>query len=116
MKFQLDSLVEELASINEELLDPAIYSDQKKLKELSLKKKNLEEPVELYLEYKACYDAIEEAKMMMSDPEMAELAKEEKSEAEKKIPGLEEKIKIALIPKDPNDDKNIMIEVRAGTG
>lgn len=116
MKFQLDSLVEELASINEELLDPAIYSDQKKLKELSLKKKNLEEPVELYLEYKACYEAIEEAKMMMSDPEMAELAKEEKAEAERKIPGLEEKIKIALIPKDPNDDKNIMIEVRAGTG
>lgn len=116
MKFQLDSLVEELDSINEELLDPSIYGDQKRLKELSLRKKNLEAPVDLYKEYKACYETIEEAKLMLNDPEMGELAKEEKAEAEKRIPQLEEDLKIALIPQDPNDDKNIIIEVRAGTG
>ena len=115
MKYNLDSLLEEFKSLEAELSDPSIYSDQKKLREVASKKKRIEEPVELYIEYKACYDTIEEAKVMMEDPEMKELALEEKKEAEAKIPKLEERLKIALLPKDPNDDKNILLEVRAWT-
>jgi len=116
MKYNLDSLLEEFASLEAELSDPSIYSDQKRLREVGSKKKKIEEPVELYREYKACYEAIEEARIMMDDPEMKELALEEKKEAEKKIPDLEERLKIALLPKDPNDDKNIILEVRAWAG
>lgn len=116
MKYNLDSLLEEFANLEAEMSDPSIYSDQKRLREVASKKKRIEEPVELYREYKACYESLEEAKIMMEDPEMKELALEEKKEAEKKIPDLEERLKIALLPKDPNDDKNILLEVRAGAG
>lgn len=116
MKYNLDSLLQEFASLEAELADPSIYSDQKRLREVASKKKRIEEPVELYREYKASYEAIEEAKMMLDDPDMKELALEEKKEAESKIPALEERLKIALLPKDPNDDKNIILEVRAWAG
>lgn len=118
MKFNLDSLVEEYKKLEEELSNPEIFSDQKKVREVSSKKKNLERPVEIYLEYKAIYEAIDEAKKILeeeNDPEMIDLAKMEKKEAEDKIPKLEEDLQIALIPKDPNDDKNVMVEVRAWT-
>lgn len=116
MKYNLDALLKDYAKLEAELSDPEIYSDQKKLKEISSKKKKIQEPVELYKEYKECYSVIEEAKVMMEDPEMRELALEEKKEAESKIPELEEKLKLALLPKDPNDDKDIILEVRAWAG
>jgi len=118
MKFNLDNLVEEFEQLEKELSNPEIFSDQKKVKKVSSAKKAIEEAVSLYKEYKETYQTLEEAKLMLedNDPEMKELAKMEKSEAENKIEELEEKLKIALLPKDPNDDKNIMLEVRAGTG
>lgn len=118
MKFNLDSLVEEYRKLEEELSNPEIFSDQKKVREVSSKKKSLEKPVEIYIEYKSVYESIDEAKKILeeeNDAEMIELAKMEKKEAEDKIPELEEKLQIALIPKDPNDDKNVMVEVRAWT-
>ncbi len=119
MKFQLDSLVEEYKSLEAELSDPEIYSDIKRLKTTNQKKKNLEEAVELYGKYKAYYQNMEEAKQMLTeekDAEMQEMIKMEIAEAEEAIPELEEKLKIALLPKDPNDDKNIIIEIRAWAG
>lgn len=119
MKFQLDNLVAEYENLEKELSDPAIFSDIKRLKSVNQKKKSIEKSVELYKEYKKIYANYEEAKTLVvneKDPEMLELMKLEIAEAEEKIPTLEEELKIALLPKDPNDDKNIILEVRAGAG
>ena len=119
MKFQLDNLITEYESLETELADPTIYSDLKRLKTVNQKKKSLEKTVELYREYKTVYANYEEAKTLVTDekdPEMLELMKLEIAESEKKIPDLEEALKLALLPKDPNDDKNIILEVRAGAG
>ena len=118
MKFELDNLVTEYNNLETELANPEVYSDPKKLKELMQKKKNLEETVILYKEYKSVYMNFEEAKSLLkteSDPDMIAMAKEELETSESKITDFEEKLKIALIPKDKNDDKNIMLEVRAWT-
>jgi peptide chain release factor 1 len=119
MKFQLDNLITEYEALETELADPSIYSDVKRLKTTNQKKKNLEKTVELYKEYKLVYANYEEAKTLVvneKDPEMLELMKMEIATAEKRIPELEEALKIALLPKDPNDEKNIILEVRAGAG
>mgnify|MGYP000009119839 FL=1 len=119
MKFQLDNLITEYENLEQELADPAIFSDIKRLKSVNQKKKNLEKTVELYKIYKNLYANYEEAKTLVvneKDPEMLELMKMEIAEAEEKIPVLEEELKIALLPKDPNDEKNIILEVRAGAG
>lgn len=118
MKFELDNLVDEYNNLEKELANPEVYSDPKKLKELMQKKKNLEDTVMMYKEYKNTYSNYEEAKALLkteSDPEMIEIAKEELSSSEAKIADYEEKLNIMLIPKDKNDEKNIMLEVRAGT-
>lgn len=119
MKFNLDSLVIEFERLEAELSNPEVFKDQKKVKELATKKKSITEAVELYKEYKNVYSNYEENKIMLGsekDEEMRELLKMEISEAEEKIPQLEENLKIALLPKDQNDDKNIMVEIRAGAG
>jgi len=75
--------------------------------------------VSLYRQYKQESSSLDEAVKILyeeNDEEMRELAKMQKEESEEKIEDLEEKIKIALLPKDPNDDKNIIVELRAGTG
>ncbi len=116
MKFQLDNLVAEYENLEKELSDPSIFSDIKRLKSVNQKKKSIEKSVELYKEYKNVYSNYEEAKTLVvneKDPEMLELMKMEIAEAEVKIPTLEEELKISLLPKDPNDDKNIILEVRA---
>ncbi len=119
MKFNLDSLLAEFEDLEKQLSDPEIFKDQKRVRQVSQKKKNMEEAVELYKEYKSLHKAQEENKQMLNDEkddEMKELLKEEINEGQEKIPLLEEKLKVALLPKDPNDDKNIMVEVRAWTG
>lgn len=117
MKFNLDNLVLEYENLEKELANPEVFKDQKKVKDLSLKKKNLEESVSLYKEYKTLQVALEEAEEMLGlwDNDMRELALLQKEESLQKIWDLEEKLKIALLPKDPNDEKNIIIEVRAWT-
>jgi len=118
MKFNLDNLVKELNKIDMELSNPEIFRDQKKLRELSSRKKQLIKPVELYNEYKSQYQAYNEALHILEnekDEEMRELAKLQKNESQKNIENLEEQIKIALIPKDKDDDKNIIVEIRAWT-
>ena len=107
MKFNLDSLVAEYHELETKLSDPEIFKDQKKVKEVSSKKKAMQWAVELYKEYKAVNKALVDNKEML---------KEEIREIEANIPEMEETLKVELLPKDPNDDKNIMVEVRAWAG
>jgi len=119
MKFNLDNLVEEFENLEKKLSDPEIFKDQKKVKDVSSRKKSIKWAVNLYKKYKSINESLLENKAMLweeKDEEMRELLKEEIKEAEIKIPEMEETLKIELLPKDPNDDKNIMVEVRAGTG
>lgn len=119
MKFNLDTLVEEFENLEAQLSDPEIFKDQKKVKSVATRKKSIEEAVNLYREYKKIYEDYESNKVMLweeKDEEMKELLKMEISEADDKIPDLEEQLKIALLPKDPNDEKNIIVELRAGAG
>ncbi len=119
MKFNLDNLVDEYSQLEQSLWDPEVFKDQKKIRQVSTRKKSIEEAVNLYKEYKELYTSLDENKEMLSwekDEDMRELLKEEIQSAEDRIPELEESLKIALLPKDPNDDKNIIVEIRAWAG
>jgi peptide chain release factor 1 len=119
MKFNLDSLVQEYTQLETKLSDPEIFKDQKKIREVSTRKKQITEAVELYKEYKNLNESLLENKEMLKeekDEEMKDLLKMEINEIEEKIPELEESLTVSLLPQDPNDDKNIMVELRAGTG
>ena len=116
MKFSLDNIILEYEALETELTDPTIYSDLKRLKSVNQKKKSMQRTAELYREYKQLYANYDELKTLVTnekDPEMLEMMKSEIADADKRIPILEEEIKIALLPSDPNDSKNIMLEVGA---
>ncbi len=113
---KLKPFVEKYNEINEKLSSPEITKDIKQMTKLSREARQLEDIVNKAKEYEKTVNALEEAKAMLEDPEMSELAKEEIKEIEEKLPKLEEEIKLLLLPKDPNDDKNIFLEIRAGTG
>lgn len=117
--FNLDSLVVEYEKLEQELSNPDIFKDQKKVREVSSRKKQISLAVELYKEYKLAKKALEEAVEMLyqeKDEDMRDLAKMQKDESEDKIQDLEEKLKYALLPQDKDDDKSIIVEVRAWTG
>lgn len=119
MKFNLDNLVVEYDKLSEEMSNPEVLKDRKKAREVAWKKKQIEEAVTLYREYKVINNALEEAVWIINtskDGEMIELALIQKEESEIAIEDLEEKMKVALLPKDPNDEKNIIVEIRAWTG
>lgn len=119
MKFNLDNLVEEFNQLETSLGDPEIFKDQKKVREVSSRKKQIQDSVEIYKTYKASYQSLDENKLMLGeekDEEMRDLLKAEIIELEEALPKMEETLTVALLPKDPNDDKNIMVEIRAGTG
>ncbi len=105
--------------LGETLSDPAVIQDYNKFRDLSKQRKSMEETVHLYYEWKKATDAIAEAKEMLhseNDDEMKALIKAEIEENEAKIPEFEEKMKILLLPRDPMDDKDIMLEIRGGAG
>ena len=96
--------------------DPEVIANQAEWQKLMKEHASIEEVVQKYREYKKVKQDMEEAKEMMQDPEMKELAEAEFYEAKDKLPQIEEELKILLIPKDPDDDKNIICEIRAGAG
>ncbi|MBR5520175.1 MAG: peptide chain release factor 1 [Clostridia bacterium] len=104
--------------INSQLEQPEVYSDPKLLASLQKELKDLTPIVEKFLEYKAAKDSLEEAIELLSsgDKELHELAREEYDTSKEAIERCEEEIKILLLPKDPNDDKNVIVEIRAGAG
>ena len=119
MRFNLDNLVTEYEELEKKLSDPDIFKDQKKVREVATRKKSIESAVNLYKEYKKANDALVENKVMLDaekDEEMRDLLKEEIKELEESIPDMEENLKVSLLPTDPNDERNIIVEVRAGTG
>ena len=102
--------------ILEELLKPEILSDIKKTTELSKEQKDLEEAYNAYQEYKSIISNIEAAREMMKDPDMSEFAKAELDENTNKKEELEKEIEILLLPKDPNDGKDVIVEIRGAAG
>lgn len=102
--------------LNKELMDPEVLSDVKKTTELSKELSSLEETVTCYKKYNSVLDDIGSAKEMAKDPEMAEFAKEELESLEWEKKELEKKLEILLIPKDPDDGKNVIVEIRGAAG
>jgi len=113
---RLEATLKRYNEIGEELANPEIISDIKKMTLLSKERTGLEKTVEVYKEYKKVLDDIEEAKELLKDKDMAEFAKEELSSAEEKKDKLESELEILLIPHDPNDDKNVIVEIRGAAG
>lgn len=109
-------LIKRYDDITLELSKPEVISNIKLLNKLTKEHSDLEEIVLKAKEYLATIDSIEENKLLFDDKELGELAKEENKLLEKQIPLLEDEIKILLIPKDPNSNKNVYLEIRAGTG
>lgn len=105
--------------LNELLSDPEVVADAKKLRDLSKEQSSIAETVETYRHYKEVTSGIDETKELLSeklDDEMRELAKEELSGLQEEKAELEEKLKLLLVPKDPNDDKNVIMEIRGAAG
>jgi peptide chain release factor 1 len=113
---KLKPFINRYNELSEMLSSPEITSDVKKMTELSKEQSNLLPIYEKANEYNSLLDEIADSKEMLGDPEMAEMAKEELKELEPRKPELEEEIKMLMLPKDPNDDRNIILEMRAGTG
>nr|WP_255407633.1 peptide chain release factor 1 [Halobacteriovorax sp. DA5] len=115
---KLDSVVQRFEVLTEKMADPTLYDRQEEFKKISAERSNLEEVVIAYKKYKQIKEDIAEAKEMLkeNDPDMKEMAKEVLDENEPLIPELEDELKILLLPKDPLDDKNVMVEIRAGAG
>ena len=116
---KLDSVMLRYEDIQRELASPDIASNQSRFRKLMKEQSDLTPLVEAYGEYRDCRRAADDSLIMLeeeSDEEMRELAKEELAEARARIAELEEHIKILLLPKDPNDDKNVIVEIRAGAG
>ncbi|WP_300668193.1 peptide chain release factor 1 [Helicobacter sp. UBA3407] len=113
---KLQPFIKRYDEINKLLTDPEILKDIKRIAELSKEQSDLEELVQKSRLYLKNLQSIEENKLLLDDKDLGDLAKEEIKEAELQNESLESEIKILLLPKDPNDDKNIYLELRAGTG
>eukprot|EP00768_Dysnectes_brevis_P003389 gnl/Dysnectes_brevis/2428_a2887_522.p1 GENE.gnl/Dysnectes_brevis/2428_a2887_522~~gnl/Dysnectes_brevis/2428_a2887_522.p1 ORF type:complete len:356 (+),score=-50.94 gnl/Dysnectes_brevis/2428_a2887_522:437-1504(+) len=113
---KLQLFIDRFNEINDLLVSPDILSDIKKMTELSKEQSNISKIVDAAKEYNQIISDIEDNKMLLGDDELADLAKEELKELEQRKPELEAEIKILLLPTDPNDDKNIYVELRAGAG
>lgn len=118
MMERLETIARRYEELNEILMDPSIANDVQKMTEASKEQASLENAYQLYQEYKKVLDGIEEAKELLkeSDPEIKEMAELELSELEEKKPQLEEKLHLELIPKDPNDNKDVIMEIRGAAG
>lgn len=113
------SLKDKFISLQEQLSSPDVMSDMKKYVQLNKDYKHLEPIIKAGLEYQKVLDHLSSAKDVLvqeSDPELKEMAREEISEIEGKLPDMEQNIKLLLIPADPDDDKNAIVEIRGGTG
>lgn len=116
---QLEELVDKFKRIGEMISNPEVIAQQDKWKKLMKEHSDLKDIVEKYQEYKKTLEAIDEALLMLEDTldeDFKELVKEELAENKKRVEPLENEIKLLLLPKDPNDDKNVIVEIRGGAG
>ncbi|MFL3006260.1 MAG: peptide chain release factor 1 [Candidatus Neomarinimicrobiota bacterium] len=118
MKTKLQEIIDKYHHLSEEMTKPEVLNDQKKLSSVAKEHSSLEKIVQVATEYISVLDQIDEDKEMLNedDAELIEIAREELPSLEIKKSKLEEELKILLLPKDPNDDKNLILEIRAGTG
>ena len=116
---RLEDLVARLDELQSELSDPSVASNPERFKNLMKEQSELSPIVEKYQEYKGAKQTIEDSIAMLdeeNDEEMRELVKEELNDAKAQVEKCEQELKILLLPKDPNDDKNVIVEIRAGAG
>lgn len=115
---KLEGIVERFEFLSSQINDAEIIADQNKWREFMKEHSDLNPLVDKYHEYKANQETVEESLEMLKDPddEIVEMAKEDLNEAKANIERIEEEIKVMLLPKDPNDDKNVFVEIRGGAG
>lgn len=113
---KLETVEKRYEELTQKISDPEVIAKTNEWREYMKEHAELEPIVAKYREYKKAKQAYEDAKEMMNDPEMKDLAEEEMLSAKEAMPKLEEELKILLIPKDPDDDKNVICEIRAGAG
>lgn len=116
---RLQAVEDRYDKLNELLSDPDVVSDSKKLAKYSKEQSDIQETVEVYREYKSAKEQLADAKEMLEDKldaDMKEMVKEEVNELQKQIDNFEERLRILLIPKDPNDNKNVIMEIRGAAG
>ena len=115
---KLKALEQDFMDIERKMSDPAVLSDPRELQSLGKRRAQLEPVVEKYREYRATLAGIEEARELLKggDPEMAALAQDELDALEPKVEGFTDELRLLLLPRDPNDEKSVVVEVRAGTG
>ena len=113
---KLEAVEARYEELNKLISDPEVISDQNAFKKYMKEQSGLVDVVEKYREYKKVKQNMDDAEEMMSDPEMKEMAETEYYESKEKLQGLEEELKILLLPKDVNDDNNVIIEIRGGAG
>ena len=113
---RLEATLKRYEEINNELLNPNVFNDVKKMTELSKEKNRLEGIVSVYKEYKEILKRIDEANELIHDSELGEMAREELAECQKEKDNLEDKLKILLLPHDPNDEKNVIVEIKGAAG
>ena len=113
---KLEAVEERYDELTKLIADPEVISNQAEWQKLMKEHASIEDIVQKFREYKKVKQAMQEAEELMQDPEMKELAEIEYYESKEQLPKIEEDLKILLIPKDPDDEKNIMCEIRAGAG
>ena len=113
---KLEAIEKRYEELTKEISNPDLISNQTEWKKAMKEHADLEELVQKFREYKKVKKEMEEAEELMTDPEMKELAETEYYDKKEQLPKLEEELKFLLIPKDPDDDKNIICEIRAGAG
>ena len=115
---RLQQMEDRYVELGEQMALPEIQNDREAMHKISKAHRDLEAPVEKFRQYKQLAQGVEDARLMATetDPEIAAMAAEELAELEPRREAAEAELKILLLPKDPNDDKNVVLEIRAGTG
>lgn len=113
---KLEAVEKRYDELTTQISDPAIIANNNEWRKLIKEHSSMEDVVVKYKEYKQIENNMNEAKEMMEDPEMKELAEEEYYNSKEKLSKIEEELKLLLIPKDPNDDKSVICEIRGGAG
>ena len=116
---RLEDIIVRYEELMRELQEPNVANDSDRFRKLMKEQSDLAPLVEAYKEYKECKQTIEDSLLMLeeeSDEELRELAKEELNESKNRVAELEDNLRVLLLPKDPNDDKNVIVEIRGGAG
>lgn len=113
---KLEELYKKYLELTDLISDPEVIADQASWRKYMKEQSSMKDVVDKYLEYKKVVEDMESAKEMLEDPELKDMAEEEYYGCKEKLPALEEELKILLLPKDENDDSNVIIEIRGGAG